>query len=144
MSQIGECLTPSLSKRGCMPRGEMEDVSGGGAVRATFLSRMGTQICLATFGSILWTISTACFVALCIISAHQAYWCKILVVLYGFCGLAIVCTFVYAAIMGLRKFLRYLRHNRNRMDLFELSLPGVHGVSSHVDQHCLPQCHNLY
>ena len=40
VSQIGECLTPSLSKRGCMPRGEMEDVSGGGAVRAKFLSTM--------------------------------------------------------------------------------------------------------
>ena len=38
MSQIGECSTPSLSKRGCVPRGEMEDVSGGGAVRAKFLS----------------------------------------------------------------------------------------------------------
>ena len=39
VSQIGECSTPSLSKRGCMPRGEMEDVSGGGAVRAKFLSK---------------------------------------------------------------------------------------------------------
>ena len=28
VSQIGECSTPSLSKRGCVPRGEMEDVSG--------------------------------------------------------------------------------------------------------------------
>ena len=34
VSRTGECSTPSLSKRGCMPRGEMEDVSGGGAVRA--------------------------------------------------------------------------------------------------------------
>ena len=56
VSQIGECSTPSLSKRGCMPRGEMEDVSGGGAVRAKFLSK-----CLAP-----WVLNMAlCLITMC-------------------------------------------------------------------------------
>ena len=53
MSQIGECSTPSLSKRGCVPRGEMEDVSGGGAVRAKFLSNVGHR----EINSCLYTLS---------------------------------------------------------------------------------------